>query len=288
MNWFFYAFISALFSAASALFQKKALQHFNAFVFCLILSGFNLILTLPFLLKSPWNLLSASSLALVVFKSLINAFGFFSVMRGLQTLELGRGLPLLALTPFFVYLGGLAFLGESLGLMEILGLLLICSGTFLLEFKETQKRVWFSFEKHGAIALALIFMTANTLLDRYIVGPLKLPPSLVLSVTQICFLIFFIVLIPFQHFSLNDTRDLFKKFWWLPLTVALFTLVYRYTNLVALSLAPAALVITIKRSSIFFAMAIGGKVFKEGHYLKRLMASLLLVAGTMLLFRYGG
>lgn len=287
MTWFFYSFISALCSAASALTQKKALQKLEAFDFCLLISVFNVIFSLPFFIKAPWDNLTFSLALLIIGKSFLNALGFWSVMKGIKTLELSRGLPLLALTPLFVALGGFIFLGESLSLLDLSGLCLIVLGALLLEFKETRFE-WKGFSKHGAILMALFFMTLNTLVDRYIMGPLKVAPPLVMALTQGSFLIFFVFVWPFAKSPAKQIASGFKSCWpWL-IVIALLTLSYRYTNLLALALAPAALVIAVKRSSVFFATALGGKIFKEGHLWKRSIAAVLLVAGTMLLFKHGG
>lgn len=287
MTWFLYSFISALCSAASALTQKKALQKLEAFDFCLLISVFNVLFSLPFFVKAPWESLTFPIALLIIGKSFLNALGFWSVMKGIKTLELSRGLPLLALTPLFVALGGFIFLGETLNLMDLGGLALVVLGALLLEFREGQLE-WKHFSKHGAILLALFFMTLNTLLDRYVMGPLKVAPPLVMALTQSSFLLFFLLIWSWVRTPIKQLAQGFKSTWSWLLIIAVLTLSYRYTNLLALALAPAALVIAVKRSSVFFAAALGGKIFHEGHIWKRSFAAILLVAGTMLLFKHGG
>lgn len=287
MTWFFLSFASALFSAASALTQKKALQKLEAYDFCLLISLFNIVFAFPFFIKAPWETLSLSLALLIIGKSFLNALGFWSVMKGIKTLDLSRGLPLLALTPVFVAFGGFILLGETLSLIDLSGILLIVLGTIVLEMKES-KLYWRGFNQHGAIFLALLFMTLNTLIDRYIMGPLKVSPPLVMALTQASFLLFFLLLWPLVKVPLHKLRLGLKENWSWLILIALFTLSYRYTNLLALALAPAALVIAVKRSSVFFAATLGGKIFKEGHLLKRGLAAVLLVGGTILLFKHGG
>ncbi len=287
MLWFIYSFISALFSAASALTQKKVLQRLEAFDFCLLISILNVLFSFNFFIKSPWNTLTLPIFSLIVFKSFLNALGFWSVMKGIKTLELSRGLPFLALTPVFVAIGAFLFLRESLGLYDILGISSIVLGTIVLEFHES-KIEWKKFSQHGALLLALIFMSLNTLLDRYIMGPLKISPPLVMALTQSSFLLFFILIWPWVKAPYSRLKNGAKQNWSWLFVIALLTLTYRYTNLLALALAPAALVITVKRSSVFFASSIGGKIFKEGHWAKRTFAAILLVIGTMFLFKHGG
>jgi len=287
MMWFFYSFISALFSAASALTQKKVLQKLEAFDFCLLISIINILFSFNFFIKANWSTLTFPIFFIVFIKSFLNALGFWSVMKGIKTLELSRALPLLALTPAFVALGAFIFLNETLGFYDLVGVTFVIIGTVILEFHE-KKFEWKKFNQHGALLLALFFMTCNTLLDRYLVGPLKISPPLVMALTQSAFLIFFLALWPFIKTPYLKLKiGVIENWKWL-LLIAVLTLTYRYTNLLALALAPAALVITVKRSSVFFATSIGGKLFKEVHWGKRTMAAVFLVVGTMFLFKHGG
>jgi len=64
---------------------------------------------------------------------------------------------------------------------------------------------------------------------------------------------------------------------------ALLTIGYRYSQLLAIAIAPVALVIAIKRLSVFFASVVGGKIFDEGGLLKKSLAALIIVAGTLLM-----
>lgn len=287
MLWFFYSFSSAIFSAASAITQKKVLQKLEAYDFCLLVSLLNVLFSLNFFIKAPWSTLTFPIFFLIVFKSFLNALGFWSVMKGIKTLELSRGLPFLALTPVFVAIGAYIFLNENLGLYDVLGIILVVLGTSLLEFHEN-KIEWKKFSHHGALFLALIFMTLNTLLDRYIVGPLKISPPLVMALTQSSFLLFFLTLWPWIKTPYSHLKQNAKENWRWLFVIAILTLSYRYTNLLALAVAPAALVITVKRSSVFFASSLGGKIFKEEHWTKRTFAAIFLVIGTMFLFKHGG
>ena len=70
-----------------------------------------------------------------------------------------------------------------------------------------------------------------------------------------------------------------KLFFWIIL-ISLFTIGYRYSLLEAMKIAPIALVLSIKRTSIFFAAVIGGKIFSEQSVFRRGIAALLMLAGV--------
>ena len=56
-------------------------------------------------------------------------------MLALKNLEISNALPLLALTPGFVAVFAFLILGESLKTLEVVGLLFLIFGTFILESK---------------------------------------------------------------------------------------------------------------------------------------------------------
>jgi len=75
--------------------------------------------------------------------------------------------------------------------------------------------------------------------------------------------------------------------WWKwIILVALLTVGYRYTQIEAIKYAPAvALVLSVKRISVFFASIIGGKIFNEEKLLQKAIATAILIGGTFFIVR---
>ena len=71
---------------------------------------------------------------------------------------------------------------------------------------------------------------------------------------------------------------------WISL-ISVLTIGYRYTQIVAVSLASVALVLAIKRTSVFWATVIGGKLFNDKDLLKRSIAAILILIGAILILR---
>jgi uncharacterized membrane protein len=71
---------------------------------------------------------------------------------------------------------------------------------------------------------------------------------------------------------------------WIAL-ISVLTIGYRYTQIVAVSLASVALVLAIKRTSVFWATVIGGKLFNDKDLLKRSIAAILILIGAILILR---
>jgi len=68
MNWFTLAFISALFSAASAISEKKALFSLTAIDFSFIVSVITLFFSIPFFTLIDYKIISSTSLLILFFK----------------------------------------------------------------------------------------------------------------------------------------------------------------------------------------------------------------------------
>jgi uncharacterized membrane protein len=65
------------------------------------------------------------------------------------------------------------------------------------------------------------------------------------------------------------------------LAVAVFAVVYRYSYILAIKAGSVALVLSIKRTSVFFAAVFGGRYFKEHNLLRRSLAVVIMVVGAI-------
>ncbi|MBK8550593.1 MAG: EamA family transporter [Ignavibacteria bacterium] len=196
MEWYWLALISALLSAFAAILQKKVLGNISALKFTVIVSIF--IALFSTVLISYLNLSAASSASIIILfiKSIINATAFLCIMTALKNLEISRSLPLLAASPMVVALLAFIFLGEALTLPEVLGMLLIVLGTYILELKKNEKiylpfRVFIDSKYHRLILLALCLMSVSAVIDKLLLGKFKLPPLTFLIIQNYFFLIIF-------------------------------------------------------------------------------------------------
>jgi uncharacterized membrane protein len=291
MNWFLFAIISAVFSAAAALFQKKILFSIEALDFSLLLSFFNVILSIPFLLNINYSLLSSTNLLVLYLKSILGCLAFLCVMLSIKNMEISRALPLLALTPGLVALFAFVFINDSLSFIQVCAILLLLSGTYILEARSGQKlfdpfKVFIKSKNHHYVVFALILFTTTSIIDRLLLNRYNLPPNAFIGFQHIFFAInFLIIFIVFK----KNVAGLFKlnssSIWFLIILVSILTIIYRYTEILAVKIAPVAMVLSVKRISVFFAVLIGGKIFKEKNLLIKTLATALIIIGIILITR---
>jgi drug/metabolite transporter (DMT)-like permease len=292
MNWFWLAFISAVFSAAAAILQKKILFKFEALEFSLLLSILNILLLIPFFFLLNYENIFIDKLLVLYFKTILEAFAFWNVMLAIKNFEISKALPLLALTPGLVAICAFVFIGDSLTQTEVLGILLLVLGTYILETKSKQDlldpfKIFIGSKKHHYVIIALLLFTITAILDRLLLNRYNLEPKSFL-VFQNFFLAFnFILIFLFSKRSINDLRGLVKgDTLKLLILISVLTIIYRYTQIEAVKIAPVALVLAVKRISIFFAAVVGGRIFKEHNLWIRAAATAVIIIGTLLISVY--
>ena len=291
MTWFAVALISALLSAFAAITQKKVLFNLGALEFSFLLSIANLVFSIPFFFFTDYNTINILNLSILLAKSVIGVAAFLCVMIALKNLEISNALPLLALTPGFVAVFAFLLLGESLKTVEVIGLMFLIVGTFILESKNLKEfvfpfNVFLKSKYHRYIILALFLFTASSILDKLLLIKLNLSPISLTAFQHIYFAVLFSIIYLVFRRKEETTSVVIKKdnLGWIAL-ISVLTIGYRYTQIVAVSLASVALVLAIKRTSVFWATMIGGKLFNDKDLLKRSIAAILILVGAILILR---
>ena len=291
MTWFAIAFISALLSAFAAITQKKVLFKLGALEFSFLLSIVNLLFSIPFFFFIDYETINTLNLSILFAKSIIGVAAFLCVMLALKNLEISNTLPLLALTPGFVAVFAFIILGEALKTLEVIGLVFLIIGTFILESKNLKElvfpiHVFLKSKYHRFIIAALLLFTASSILDKLLLVKLNLSPVSLTAFQHIYFAILFsIIFLIFRRKTEISSVGLKKEnLGWIAL-ISVLTIGYRYTQIVAVSLSSVALVLAIKRTSVFWATVIGGKIFNDKDLLKRSIAAILILVGAILILR---
>lgn len=290
MNWFLLAFISAVFSAAAAVSEKKALFKLNALDFSFIVSLVTLLFTLPFFFGIQYSLIFKIEILILFIKTIFGAAAFLFVMKAIKNLEISEALPLLALTPGFVAVAGVLFINDSLKPTEWAAILLMLAGAYILEIQKGKRKLTdpfktlSNFTKYAYVFSALALFTISSVLDRVLLTDYKLPPYTFTAMQQLFYALIFAVVFFFKQGNpMRAAKGLDRQTFYLITTIAILTVIYRYTQIEATKLAPAALVLSVKRLSVLLAVIFGGKLFRDENLKVRIAAVIVILAGTTLL-----
>ena len=300
MDWFWLAFISAVFSAVSAVYEKKALFSSDPLNFTFLISLITLLFSLPFFGMVQYGNIFSESMLVLLLKTLLNAAAFLFVMYSIKNLEISEALPLLALTPGFVAILGAILINDYLTVLEWSGIFLMLTGTVILESQKHVNRSekpggllrdylkifssLFRFSKYTYVIIALVLFTITSLLDRILLTDLKLSPYTFMAFQQLFFaVIFTIVVLIRQKGVIRPVLAIPKEMVYLLIIVSVSTVIYRFTQLEATKLAPVALVLSVKRLSVLMAVVFGGKLFREHELVRRVIAVIIILAGAAVL-----
>ncbi len=292
MDWYYLSFLSAIFSAAAAISQKKILFKMDALEFSFLLSLFNIIFALILLFTKDIGIINLTGIIILYIKTILGAFAFWCVMLAIKNMEISGALPLLVLTPGFVAITAFLFLGETLKVIEIIGMLLLLVGVYILEVKKHQKLfepfiVLIKSKYHKYIIYALLLFTISSVIDKLLLHNYHLKPNVFIGFQQIFLAInFLFILLFYKNNPIKIIKHTNKNILLWILFVSVLTIAYRYTQIEAVKIAPVALVLSIKRTSVFFATLFGGKLFLESTLIKKSFATVILLIGAYLIMVY--
>lgn len=289
MEWFYLAFISAILSAIAAVLQKKVLFTFDALDFSFLLAICNAILVLIFINSINFDSITSLALIILYFKTFLGALAFWFIMLAIKNMEISGALPLMVLTPALVAIFSFIFIGERIEGLEILGMCLLLIGTYILEIKKGDNLlnpfiIFFRSNYHHYIVYAILLFTVSSILDKVLLKEYKLLPLAFVFFQQIFLAANFSLIILFKRKSiLKIIKSVNQTSLILIILVSIVTIGYRYTHIEAIKIAPVALVLSIKRTSVFFASIIGGKIFSETLLIKKGIAIIIMLIGAYFL-----
>lgn len=293
MLWFILATCSALLSAVSAVLQKRILRTLDAVEFSFSVSLTIVVLSSFIPITTDLTSVAPNALAIIVGKSILGASAFLLVMMSLRNGPISSALPLLGLTPAATALISYLITGEGIRPLEWAGIGLMFTGAVLLDkgpgnvFMTPWKTILASKQYYYALGAVALF-AFSSVFDKILVSGLHIKPLSVLFYQHLIYTILFFSVLVLRRYPYTHTMRRSAGEWKLIAAVAVLTLAYRFTQLEATVLAPVALVLAVKRSSILYASFFGGKMFSEERLKHKLIAAALIVAAGFMIMRNVG
>jgi transporter family protein len=138
-SWQFWALLSAMFAALTAIFAKVGIENINSDFATLIrtfviIGALCLFLTVSGQWQSP-STISAKTWTFLILSGLATGASWLAYFRALKIGDAARVAPIDKLSVVMVAIFGVAFLGEKLSGLNWFGVLLIAAGVILLSFR---------------------------------------------------------------------------------------------------------------------------------------------------------
>ena len=135
---------------------------------------------------------------------------------------------------------------------------------------------------------ALCLFAVSSVFDKLLVSGYKTDPRIVLFYQHIVYCGMYGSLLFLRKQSFQAALQKGKSQLPFIIIAAFLTLAYRYTQLEATILAPVALVLAVKRTSILYASFFGGKIFSEERLAQKLLGGALIVGAGFIILRNVG
>ncbi len=288
MLWLSLTLISALAMTLQDVFSKKIadstgtllvawLRWFSSIPF--------LLLCLPFVTVPPLSVDFYVTTGILV---PLDVIALLLYMKAIRISPLNVTLPFLSLTPIIMILTGYLFLGETLRPAQIVGIIFIAAGAYLINIHTIKDGVLqpilsISKEKGSLlmIVVAVIYGLTGTLGKKAVV--LSNPLFFGLSYTALLS----IVMTP-MVFWLGPSRRVsagrIRRSILIIVALGLVGAVNVVTHFFAIRLVEAATMVAVKRTSLLFGVLFGRLVFDEPHFRARFIGAALMAAGVVIVY----
>ncbi len=285
MHWLALSLICAFCLASSDAASKRWLRSAGARELVVVRLGLSGLLLTPWVLTFDLPPLPLPFWGWMALLMPLEIAAMLMYMRAIRDYPLALTLPYLAFTPVLVVLSGWLVLGETVNLSGLFGILLVVTGSWLLNFEHRKRLTPATLVR----PLKAVFINPGS--------RLMLATAAIYSVTSVGgkaamqwmpapqFGAFYfavlgaitLVLIAFTHpRSLKVGRHGF-----LPLAaVSGLMAIMVITHFMALAEVEAAYMIAVKRTSLLFGMLYGALLFGERHLGRHLVAGSLMIAGV--------
>jgi drug/metabolite transporter (DMT)-like permease len=287
MIWLWYALATAIGIAIVTLLEKRILNKEHATEFVVTLSIVNLIFSIPLFLHIPYQSLTAIPLLLLLGTGVLSVCTQILNARSLRHMDVSATSPLYATTPAMTAVLAFLFLGEALSLYQILGIVILFAGTYLLEktvrTPSAEPQVRTPIKYVYFIFLSIFLYGICALIDRYILTHYyAITPQALLAFAHLFLAIGLCTYFFIRYDGWTGIRRSTKTYGLSILLISAITVLYRFAELKSIQLASVGIVVAIVKSSSLFSTILGGKLFKEKHIGIKALACIVIIAGVVL------
>lgn len=300
MPWYGYAFLSAFGISLVSLFQKRTLQHEHSLEYVTVFSVIKAFLFVGlFWNRIQWTIDSSQAVWLVG-GAIFGSFAFYMIIKAMRRMEVSSVSPIIALEPGLVALLATFTLKEILSGPQLIGVMLLLLGTYILELQHYPSGWWKSTigqplrlfnpfraivqERGGWYAVISLFsFTIGALFARRVLT--EVPAVTYIAYDTILVAIIFLLLFSVQRQSLKIMKPGQGHIILAIIIIAAIHLAGNASQAVALTMAPVGLVVAAKRTSVLLDITLSGRLLHEHHLVGKLVAASVMIIGTLFLIQ---
>lgn len=284
MVWFVLSVLTAFSESLKDVFSKRGLKSIDEYVVSWSLRFFAFLFLVPLLFFIEIPSLNKEFWVALCVSGLLNLIATVLYMKAIKHSDLSLTVPMVTFTPLFLLITSPIILGEVPTLLGLLGVLLIVYGSYAFNIKQWREGYLAPFkallkEPGPRLMLMVAFIwSITTNFDK--IGVQNSSP-IFWSIAINAFIAIFLlpVMLKKSEKGLQVIRNNYKVL----LPVGFFTALTVVLQMTAISLIFVAYVISIKRTSVIISVLFGYFIFKEKNIKERLLGSIIMVIGVVLI-----
>ncbi|MDD5434627.1 MAG: DMT family transporter [Nitrospira sp.] len=280
--WVFYALMAAFTLATADAISKKAMSRTDELVIAWVRQGYSLpFLSLSLLFIEIPHLDRTFWLTLLIIVPL-EVTAIILYIKAIRLSPLSLSIPFMALSPVFIIVIAFFMLGELPDKSGLAGIFLIAAGAYILNVRATSEGILgpvraIKREKGSVlmIIVAIIYSVTST------VGKIAIQHS-----SPVFFGFFYPVILTIAFSIILSIKGDIRKVTSRPLIflgIGFFIAVMVLSHFTAISMTDVAYMISVKRTSLIFSVIYGRFLFGEKNTGERLLGSVIMVAGVVLI-----
>ncbi|MEA1909758.1 MAG: DMT family transporter [Patescibacteria group bacterium] len=295
--WYVYALIAAVAVGIKVVFQKGELKKEHSLDYVVAMSLVAMIISLFLWPWIKWETVTWDLIGYIYLASVLGSISIWLGAKALRHLDVSVVAPQQVMGTLFTLGLAAIILGDQLTYLQWIGVaVMVGSGLMLTKdsFFATHPFGWPSGIPLGGkdhkqtiiyyelmLLFSIIALSIASIIDKVILGITD--PVTFIFIVSIFLFINHLILYWALEGDIRSIPDKVENLGWIIVGIALLTTTARLAYSQSLSLADISLVVPLKKSSILISTIWGGRMFKEGHLLFRVLMAILMLFGVWFL-----
>lgn len=290
MTWYVYALLSAVFFAVYFLLfhkyihRERPLEYLGVMSLAVVLFSFPLVKDVSFVHEPlAWALMYSISILLTLF--------FVCIALSFKHLESSEAVPLMNVALLFIVFFSMILFNEALSFKNLLGVLLMVFGSYILEVGvklNRLKKIFMRFRKKYLLytLIATLVSSIIILIEKLLLNPELLQlaitpvsPESLYFLTRAGMAINFFLILSYQH-NFQHMHHAAKTLALPIIITAIFNVAANYSHYLALREGLVSLVAPVASLSTLLVVIIGGELFHEHKLKQKIIAACCMMVAA--------
>lgn len=281
MIWIVFAFSAAFFQSTTDALSKHGLKHLDENIIAWALKFFAVLFLIPLFFWFKVPVLGKNYFLALMIGGSLNVVALILYVKAIKISDLSLSIPMIAFTPLFLLLTSPVLVGEFPKLTGIIGVFLIITGSFILNFNDKQKHYLAPlkaiFIKPGP-RLMLIVAFIWSITSNFDKIGIRNSSPLFWGFSTYSFMS--VAMIPFiLYYSKNPIKQIKQKIRFL-FIIGLSSAINIFLYMLAIKLTLVVNVVSIVRTSALISVLFGIIIFKEKGFKEKVIGTLIMLAGV--------